>query len=107
LGAAALELGHVVIHSNIRWKPVVVAIKEGGERQSIRSRGLGDATVDEYGGGEGDTCSQAKETLGELEGRIDMALCGKCYEEDVRMHGSGSPPVEDQLENLMLRDHDH
>jgi hypothetical protein len=24
-----------------------------------------------------------------------------------RRRGSGSPPVEDQLENLMLRDHDH
>ena len=81
LGAAALKLGHVMVHNIIRWNPVVVAIREGGERQSIRSKGLGDATMDEDGGGKGDTCSQEKETLGELKGRIDMALCGKCYEE--------------------------
>jgi hypothetical protein len=67
----------------------VIAVRERGERQSVKRRCLGHVTVDEDGGGEGDPCSQMKETLGELEGRIDMALCGKCYKEDVRMHHDG------------------
>lgn len=66
-----------------RFRPVIVAVGEGGEGQAIGSRAFGHATAGGDSGDEGDMCSQENEALGELEARIDMALDRMCYEEEV------------------------
>jgi hypothetical protein len=65
------------------FKPVVIAIGEGGEGQVVGSRNFAHTTAGGDSGDEGDMRSQANEALGELEARIDMALGRKCYDEEV------------------------
>jgi hypothetical protein len=83
LGATALELGHVVADIVTEFRPVVVAVGEGGKGQAVESGDFAHATVGSDSGDKGDMRSQANEALGELEARIDMALGWKCYEEEV------------------------
>ena len=65
-----------VIH---RYNSVVIAIREGGERQAISRRAFDHALiVGTNGGEESDMHSQANEVFRELEGRVYMALRRKC-----------------------------
>jgi hypothetical protein len=53
----------------IEFKPVVVAVGEGGEGQAVRSGDFGHATDGGDTDDEGDMRSQANSVLGELEAK--------------------------------------
>ena len=72
-----------VVH---RYNSVIVAVREGGERQAIRRRAFDHAsTVGANGGEEGDMHYQMNEAFGELDGRVYMALHGICDDDKVAL----------------------
>lgn len=79
------DLGELVLYIVSWLEPIIVAVGKGGELQALGggSSGFGDAALGKDTGGEGDLETHVNETLGELERRVDVALCRKSQEEDV------------------------
>nr|POE45141.1 hypothetical protein CFP56_28435 [Quercus suber] len=81
-GAIALDLIPSFISIVHRYNSVIVAIREGGERQAVKRRAFDHAsTVGANGSEEGDMHSQVNEAFGELDGRVYMALHGICNDD--------------------------
>ena len=85
-GAIAFELIPSFTNVVHRYNSVIVAIREGGERQAVRRRAFDHAaTVGTNSGEEGDMHSQANEAYGELDGRVYMTLRGICDYDNVAL----------------------
>ena len=85
-GAITFDLIPSFISVVHRYNSVIVAVREGGERQAIRRRAFDHAsTVGANGGEEGDMHYQMNEAFGELDGRVYMALHGICDDDKVAL----------------------
>ena len=85
-GAIALDLIPSFISVVHRYNFVIVAVRQGGERQAIRRRAFDHAsTVGANSGEEGDMNSQVNEAFDELDGRVYMVMHGICDDDKVAL----------------------
>lgn len=76
-----LEFRHEMVDVIAGFETVIVTIGEGGKREMRESGGLAHAAVSGERSEEGDVdVAMGSEALGELEGRVDVALSAICYQ---------------------------